>query len=235
MTKPTASVSESRLHTRAAATAVLALSLMAACNWTYSGDPTGGYECCSMGGGAGPYPLPPLDLSPIYNLVSGETQVVSAYTTIGDGQVTWEITGAAVFAVGSDSTRRIDTPTRGVHVRGSGSGLASIKVIASNGDFHIRDFQVAQAEDLTLRIINGKSLSLRVGQTGYIAAHLLDAQGRYYLGEVTWTLSDSTRISLRQDPNIVFGRNATGVAAGALDVILAFRTLRDTSHVEVTP
>lgn len=195
-----------------------------------------GWNCCGLGGG-GSFTYP-LTLSYVDNFLSGDSVRVSAWTSSGDPQSTWEITGPAVFVAGPDSiATQITSPVSDVWIRGSGSGAVSVKAVRWNKvDSTTTSFFVAAPSEVTLRIVQGRELNIRVGGEGWIATHLLGSQGRYYRGAFLWTSSDTTVVTLVDEVNhSPFVKVPRGRAVGTAKVVVSFREQRDTARVSVSP
>jgi hypothetical protein len=216
----------------AAAAAVCLLTAAGACNIPIGVD-LRSQECCTPGGG-GPFEMP-LSLTATENIVSGEMMDVAAYSTLNIDHLDWSLTGPAVLVIGVDSAIRV-SDMRQVSVRGTGTGAVRLKVVTGFGDSAVAEFFAARAEDVTLRIGQVKDLRLPIGNEMWIEPLLRDAAGRVYRGTLEWTSSDTTRVVIRRDGNLAHqARFVRGVGAGRANVIVGFRSQRDTLRVEVVP
>jgi len=223
-----------RNHHRAFITAAALLLAAGGC-----GDWIAGPSITSWGdgGGGGPYAYP-LSLTDVPNLVTGDSAPVSVWASLGNPQATWELTGPAVFVLGGGAVAtRISSAVSEVWIRGTGPGTASVKAVRSTGiDSATTSFYVADPSDVTLRVVQGRELTIRVGGDGWIAANLLDSQNRWYGGALAWSSSDTNTVTLVDGVNPTpFGRFAHGKATGGAKIVVAYRGQRDTASVTVMP
>ena len=201
-------------------------------------EPTGlglDMNCCAMGGGGNPnYPL---WLSATDNMLRGDTIRILTFASSGDTRSTWELTGPAVFVLGDSTSTRITTPVADALVRASGSGAVTVRAArAGTTESAFQSFFVADPSEVILKIVQGRNTLVRVGAESWVAAHLLDATGRYYRGPVAWTSSDTSKMILIEGANISpFGKFARGRAAGSAYVVVSFLQRRDTALVEIVP
>lgn len=223
-----------RNHRRALITAAALLLAAGGC-----GDWIAGPSITSWGdgGGGGSYAYP-LSLTDVPNLVTGDSVRVSVWASLGSPQATWELTGPAVFVLGSGAVAtQISSPVSEVWIRGTGPGAASVKAVRSTGiDSATTSFYVADPADVTLRVVQGRELTLRVGADGWIAANLLDSQNRWYAGALEWISTDTNTVTLTEGVNPTqLGKFAHGKAIGSARIVIAFRDQRDTATVSVVP
>jgi hypothetical protein len=109
-------------------------------------------------------------------------------------------------------------------------------VRANKADSASASFFVTDPSNVTLRIVQGKNVTVRVGAEQWVAAHLLDAGGRYYRGSMLWSSSDTNIVTLRDGATpSPFGRFARGRSIGTANVVVGFLQQRDTARIEVVP
>lgn len=222
---------------RAVFAALLAVSATG-CKWSVTDAISPGvWDCCGWGPGSGPFDLPFGALF-AHNMLTGDTMRVAAFSTTSDATSTWAISGPAVFVVGDSVATRVTKPTLEVLVRSTGAGEVTLKIVRADGrDSASTTFLVADPSEVTLRIVQGKHLRIRVGESSYsITAHLLDAQGRHYRGSLFWASTDTATVALADAYYPTpFEKRVLGRAVGVTNVEVSFRHQRDTARVEVEP
>jgi len=226
--------SSMRNHHRAFIAAVALLPAAVGCGDWIAGPSLSNW---GDGGGGGSYDYP-LRLGDVPNLVAGDSMHVSVWTSLGDPSSTWELTGPAVFVLPNGAvTTRISSGVSEVWIRGTGSGAASVKAIRNNTvDSATASFLVADPSEVTLHVVQGRDLSLRVGADGWIVAQLLDSQNRWYGGALEWSSSDTNAVTLVDGANPTpFGKLAHARAVGSPKIVIAYREQRDTATVTVVP
>ena len=222
-----------RNHHRAFIVAAALLAAVGGC-----GDWVAGPSLSNWGdGGGGSYDYP-LSLGDVPNLVSGDSMQVAVWTSSGDPSSTWELTGPAVFVLPNGSvTTRISAAVAEVWIRGTGSGVARVRAIRNNTvDSATASFLVADPSEVTLRVVQGRDVTIRVGDDRWIAAQLLDSQNRWYGGALEWSSSDTNAVTLAEGANPTdFGKFARARAVGSAKIVIAYRGQRDTATVTVAP
>ena len=168
------------------------------------------------------------------NVMSGDTVTIRTVTTRSDGKSTWQLTGPAVFVIGSDSAKSISTPTATVTVRGSGSGVVLITARTAS-ETATAEFRVATPSEVALRIGTEKELTMRLGDQRWISVQLIDDAGRSYRGVLGWASTNTNTVIVREEGAYFTGRFIQGIASGKANVIVSYHVLRDTSRVEVVP
>ena len=168
------------------------------------------------------------------NLLSGDTARVISFG--GTQPLSWEMSGPAVFVLGSDSgTTQSLRGAPSVLIRGVGVGAATITV-SSGQERSTRTFLVADPSAVRLRIVQGNDARIVLGMQRWMLAQLLDAAGNYYsydLGDMTWTSRDPTIVQLILDSREPRGRFALANAVGSTTLVVAFRAQRDSTTVVV--
>ena len=188
------------------------------------------------GGGGGSFDYP-LTITGASNLLTGDSARVSVWASSADPKSTWELTGPAVFVLGTGAVAtRIALPVSDVWIRATGSGAVSVKAVRHGVDSAATSFYIADPAEVTLRIVQGRDLSIRVAGEGWVVAHLYDSENRYYDAAFEWSSSDTNAVILGEDGyHSQCCRFAHGQSVGSARVVIAYREQRDTATVSVVP